>query len=117
MRSRSAPGSSTPTWRRTNRLRYAAVALLAPVVAVVAAFYIFESFVASSPLLRIAMRTLPVLPVAVWTLWFEPSRPFERLPSLLRTLGRLVLLLIVMAFALALLGLGLNWLYDPRRVI
>jgi hypothetical protein len=84
---------------------------------VIAAFYIFESFVAPNPVLRIAMRTLPVLPVAVWTLWFEPSRPFQRLPSLVRTLGRLVLLLIVMAFALALLGVGLNWLYNPRQVV
>jgi hypothetical protein len=93
------------------------VAIVALVVAAIAAFYVFESFIAPSPLLRIAMRTMPMLPVGVWTLWFDSSRPFEQQRPPVRTLLRLGLLLIVMAFAVALLGVGLNWLYDPRRVI
>jgi hypothetical protein len=93
------------------------VAFVALVVAAIAAFYVFESFIAPSPLLRIAMRTMPMLPIGVWTLWFDSSRPFERHRPPVRMLLRLGLLLIVMAFAVALLGVGLNWLYDPRRVI
>jgi hypothetical protein len=83
----------------------------------VATLYVIEAFTASSPLLRIVLRSAPVLPVAIWTLWFDRSRPFERRPPAVRLSGRLALLVLVMAFAVALLGLGLNWLYDPSRVI
>jgi hypothetical protein len=63
------------------------------------------------------LRSAPVLPVAIWTLWFDRSRPFERRPPAVRLTGRLALLVLVMLFAVAVLGIALNWLYDPRRVI
>jgi hypothetical protein len=68
-------------------------------------------------MVRIVLRSLPVLPVAIWTLWFDRSRPFEGRTPALQLVARLTLLLVVMAFAVALLGIGLNWLYDPDRVI
>jgi hypothetical protein len=83
----------------------------------VAGFYVIEAFIAPSPLFRIVLRSLPVLPVAIWTLWYEKSRPFERQRPLIRVAGRILLLVLVMAFAVAVLGIGLNWLYDPTRVI
>jgi hypothetical protein len=117
MRSRSAAGNSTPTSKRTERLRdprfFVFIAVLIPVAAV----YVIKAFTAPSPVLRIVLRTVPVLPVAIWTLWFDRSRPFERRPPRIRLSGRLALLVLVMAFAVALLGFGLNWLYDPSRVI
>ena len=72
---------------------------------------------APAPWVRIALRTLPILPIGVWTLWFDRSRPFEHRSPALRTIGRFLLLLLVMAFAILVLGLGLNWLYDPGRVL
>jgi len=117
MRSRSAPGSSTPTSRLTDRIRGPHLALLVAVLIPIAGFYVIEAFVAANPLLRIVLRSLPVLPVAVWTLWFDRSRPFERRPAWLRLGARVILLVLVMVFAVALLGFGLNWLYDPARVI
>jgi hypothetical protein len=68
-------------------------------------------------LVRIVLRSLPVLPVAIWTLWYEKSRPFKRQRLTIRIAGRILLLVLVMAFAVALLGLALNWLYDPHRVV
>ena len=82
-----------------------------------AALYVIEAFIAPNPLVRIVLRTLPMLPVALWTLWFDRSRPFERQSPAIRLGARLALLILVMAFAVALLGIGLNWLYDPNRVI
>jgi hypothetical protein len=117
MRSRSANGSSTPTSRRTDPFRDRRLLPLAVIIIPVAGVYVIEAFVAPNPLLRIALRTIPVLPIAVWTLWFDPAHPFERQPAALRFAGRIALLLLVMTFAVALLGIGLNWLYDPGRVI
>jgi len=82
-----------------------------------AAVYVIAAFVAPNPLIRIGLRSLPVLPVAVWTLWFDQSRPLGRQSPAIRIAGRLALLILVMAFAVALLGIGLNWLYDPNRMI
>ena len=117
MRSRSRLGSSTPTSRLTDRvhgpLRLALVVLLIAL----AGFYVIEAFIAPYPLIRIALRCLPVLPVAIWTLWYEKSRPFKRHRPPIRAAGRILLLVMVMAFAVAVLGIGLNWLYDPTRVI
>ena len=78
--------------------------------------YVIESFINPNPLTRIALRTAPVLPAAIWTLWFDRSRPVDAWPGPQRTVVRLVLLLAIMAFAVALLGLGINWLYDPNRI-
>jgi hypothetical protein len=117
MRSRSPAGSSTPTSKPTERLRDRRVLLLLAILIPVAGVYVIEAFTAPIPLLRIALRSAPVLPVAIWTLWFDRSRPFERRPPAVRLTGRLALLVLVMLFAVAVLGIALNWLYDPSRVI
>ena len=114
MKSRSARGNSTPTWRRT---RPSVQLLIAVVLVPVAGLYVIEAFIAPVPLDRIVLRSLPVLPVAIWTLWYEKSRPFEQQPARRRAASRILLLVLVMAFAVAVLGIGLNWLYDPNRVI
>ena len=117
MRNRSPAGSSTPTSKPTRQISFPRFVVLAAILIPVAAVYVIEAFTAPSPLLRIVLRSAPVLPVAVWTLWFDRSRPFERQAPAIRLSGRLALLVLVMFFAVALLGLGLNWLYDPKRVI
>ena len=117
MRSRSPRGSSTPTSRLTSRLHGPLLIAVGVILIAIAGFYVIEAFVAPNPLLRIVLRSLPVLPVAIWTLWYDRSRPFERAQPMIRVAGRILLLVLVMAFAIALLGVGLNWLYDPIRVI
>lgn len=117
MRSRSAAGNSTPTSRRTELIRDPRALILLAILLPFAAIYVIVAFTAPNPILRIVLRSAPVLPVAVWTLWFDRSRPFERRPPTIRLSGRLVLLVLIMAFAVAVLGIGLNWLYDPSRVI
>jgi drug/metabolite transporter (DMT)-like permease len=112
MRSKSAPGSSTPTSRRTDRLHGPLLVAIVVVLVPLAGFYIIEAFIAANPLVRILLRSLPVLPLAIWTLWYERSRPFQRRPPPIRTAGRLLLLLVAMAFAVAVLGFGLNWVYN-----
>jgi hypothetical protein len=93
------------------------VGALAILAITVAALYVIVAFVVPNPLVRVVLRSLPVLPVAVWTLWFDRSRPFEQQTAAIRITARVALLILVMAFAVALLGIGLNWLYDPARVI
>jgi drug/metabolite transporter (DMT)-like permease len=117
MRSRSARGSSTPTSRLTDRVHGPLLLVVAVVLIGLAGFYVILAFIAPNPLLRIVLRSLPVLPVAVWTLWYEKSRPLQRQPPMIRLAGRILLLALVMAFAIAVLGVGLNWLYDPGRAI
>ena len=117
MKSRSPRGSSTLTSRLTSRLRGPLLLAVLVVLIPLAGFYVIEAFIAPDPLVRIGLRSLPLLPVAIWTLWFDRSRPFERQPPAIRFGGRVTLLLVVMAFAVAVLGIGLNWLYDPSRVI
>ncbi len=117
MRSRSPRGSSTPTSRLTSRLHGPILIAVVLVLIALAGFYVIEAFIAPNPLVRIALRSLPVLPVAIWTLWYEKSRPLERQRPMIRVAGRVLLLMLVMAFAVAILGIGLNWLYDPNRVI
>ena len=117
MRSRSPRGSSTLTSRLTSRLHGPLLLAVAVLLIPLAGFYVIEAFFAPSPLLRILLRSLPVLPVAIWTLWYEKSRPLERQRPMIRRAGRILLLFLVMAFAVAVLGLGLNWLYDPNRVL
>jgi len=122
MRDKSVPGSSTPTSRLTDFISLTfwgrvGVGALAIGAITLAAVYVIAAFVVPNPLIRIVLRTLPVLPVAVWTLWFDRSSPFGRQRRAIRIAGRLALLILVMGFAFALLGIGLNWLYDPARVI
>ena len=117
MRSRSPRGSSTPTSRPTSGLyRPLRVAIVVIFIAL-AGFYVIAAFAMPDPIVRIVLRSIPVLPVAIWTLWFDRARPFKRQPPAFRLAGRVALLVVVMAFAVALLGIGLNWLYDPRRII
>src|SRR5438874_9680513 len=117
MKSRSPDGSSTPTSRLTSRLNGPLLLAVAVIFIPLAGFYVIEAFIAPNPLVRIGLRSLPTLPVAIWTLWYDKSRPFEREQPTIRFAGRLLLLVLVMAFAVAILGIGLNWLYDPTRVI
>lgn len=124
MRNRSPRGSSTPTSRLIRqglisfpRLRGKVGMGVLTIAIPLAALYVIEAFTASSPVLRILLRSLPVLPVAIWTLWFERSRPLERQRPAIRLAGRILLLVLVMTFAVAVLGVGLNWLYDPSRFI
>ena len=117
MKSRSPRGSSTPTWRRTSPLRGVILLAIVVILIPVAGLYVIEAFIAPVPLVRIVLRSLPVLPVAIWTLWYEKSRPFEQQPPTRRAASRILLLVLVMAFAVTVLGFGLNWLYDPNRVI
>jgi hypothetical protein len=67
-------------------------------------------------MLRIVLRCAPFLPLAVWTVWLDPKRPLEGTAPPIRRVGRFALLLLVMGFVVLVLGLGLNWLYDPSRV-
>jgi hypothetical protein len=117
MRSKSRRGSSTPTSRPTSRLHGPLLLAVVVVLIPLTGFYVIEAFTFPSPIVRIVLRSVPVLPVAVWTLWFDRARPFRRQPPAFRLAGRVALLLVVMAFAVALLGIGLNWLYEPHRVI
>ena len=117
MRSRSRRGSSTLTSSLTSRLHGPLLLAVAVALIPLAGFDVIEAFIAPNPLVRIGLRSLPALPVAIWTLWFEKSRPLERRRLMIRVVGRIVLLVMVMAFAVAILGIGLNWLYDPNRVI
>jgi len=91
--------------------------VLAAVLLPIATAYVIAAFIAPNPMVRIVLRSLPVLPLGIWTLWYEQSRPFERQRPTIRAAGRILLLVVVMAFAVAVLGIGLNWLYDPERVI
>src|SRR5438105_15674501 len=117
MRSRSPRGSSTRTSRLTSRLHGPLLFAVAVALIPLAGFYVIEAFIAPNPLVRVGLRSLPVLPLAIWTLWYDKSRPFERQSLTVRVAGRVVLLALVMAFAVAILGIGLNWLYDPHRVL
>src|SRR6266550_5393328 len=111
MKSRSPRGSSTPTSRLTSRLHGPLLLAVAVALILLAGFYVIEAFIAPNPLVRVVLRSLPVLPVAIWTLWYDKSRPFERHQPTMRVAGRIVLLILVMAFAVVILGIGLNWLY------
>ncbi|TMC42639.1 MAG: hypothetical protein E6J25_07780 [Chloroflexi bacterium] len=68
MRSRSPRGSSTPTSRLTDRLHGPLLVAIVVILIPVAGFYVIEAFIAPSPLLRIGLRSLPVVPLAIWTL-------------------------------------------------
>lgn len=117
MRSRSRRGSSTLTSRPTSRLYRSLRAAIVGIFIGLAGFYVIAAFAMPDPMVRVVLRSIPVLPVAIWTLWFDRARPFKRQRPALRVAGRVALLVVVMAFAIALLGIVLNWLDDPRRII
>jgi hypothetical protein len=77
---------------------------------------VIVAFSAANPWLRIVLRCLPVLPAAIWTIWFDPARPLEQASPRVRLGSRVLLLLAVMLFTVLVLGVGLNWLYDPARI-
>lgn len=135
MRSRSATGRSKPTWRTTRaeaphpdpapqekrasipQAGRASIALIAGlVIAPLAAFYLYQAFTNPSPGLRILLRTLPVVPAAIWTLWFDRTRPFQALSPAPRQLARGLALAAILGFAVLVLGFGLNWVYDLNRI-
>lgn len=91
--------------------------MLAIIATPIAGLYVIDSFVYPNAVLRIVLRTAPVLPAAVWTLWFDRSRPFEGWTPAVRLAARILSLLAIMVFAIALLGLFINWLYDPSRIV
>ncbi len=114
------PGSCKPTWRLISRLRSLTrtqLIVLGIIIAPIAGLYVIGSFIYPNPVVRIVLRTAPVLPAAIWTLWFDRSRPFQSLPRPARISTRVFLLLVITAFAIALLGLFINWLYDPSRIV
>lgn len=86
------------------------------VLIVVGGLYVVYAFIAPSPLLRIVMRSAPFLPLAIWTIWLDAKRPLEGAPPPIRIVGRLGLLVLVMSLVVLVLGIGLNWLYDPSRI-
>jgi hypothetical protein len=109
---RAPRGSLDPS----TRPRWLGVALLVAALPLLAG-YVELAFTLPSPAGRIALRSLPVLPLAVWTLWFDRDRPLKAAPPWRKHGGRLLSLLAIMALAVLLLGLFLNWLYDPDRVL
>jgi hypothetical protein len=79
--------------------------------------YVYLSFTEPHPAARILLRSVPILPLAIWTLWFDRQRPFERVMPAWRMAVRVLALLLIMALTVMLLGVALNWLYDPTRVL
>jgi len=47
--------------------------VLAVIAAPLGGFYVIESFINPNPVVRIVLRTAPVLPAAIWTLWLDRS--------------------------------------------
>jgi hypothetical protein len=86
-------------------------------IAPMAAAYIYLAFFFPQPDVRIALRTVPVVPFAIWAIYLDPRRPLRTAPAALRLVGQAVLLAATLLFAVLVLGLGLNWIFDPRRVI
>lgn len=86
-------------------------------LAPLAAGYVYLAFTLPQPDLRIALRTAPVLPFAIWATFYDARRPLQTAPPALRRPGRIALLILTIAFAMLVLGLGLNWIYDPSRVV
>jgi hypothetical protein len=86
-------------------------------IAPMAAAYIYLAFFFPQPDVRIALRTVPVVPFAIWAIYLDPRRPLRTAPAALRLVGQAVLLVATLLFAVLVLGLGLNWIFDPRRVV
>ncbi len=88
--------------------------LLVPAAPILAG-YLYQTLVNSNPAIRIGLRTLPILPLALWVIFFDGSRPLRQASFPLRAAGRMVNLAGSMAFAFLVLGLGLNWRFEPKR--
>jgi len=86
-------------------------------LALLAAAYLYLAFFFPQPDVRIALRTVPVLPFAIWAVYVDPRRPLRTAPPARRLVGQAVLLVATVLFAVLVLGLGLNWIFDPARVV
>ncbi len=88
--------------------------LLVPAVPL-SLWYLSQAFLHPSLWVRVAFRSLPVLPLAIWAIYLDPTRPLEQRSPMVRAIGRAVMLLAAMAFAVVVLGFLLDWLYDLRH--
>ena len=86
-------------------------------LAPVAAAYVYLAFFFPQPEVRIVLRSAPVVPFAIWAVFLDPRRPLRTAPAALRLVGQAVLLVATLLFAVLVLGLGLNWVFDPARVV
>jgi hypothetical protein len=86
-------------------------------LAPVAAAYVYVAFFFPQPDVRIVLRSAPVVPFAIWAVFLDPRRPLRTAPAALRLVGQAVLLVATLLFAVLVLGLGLNWVFDPARVV
>jgi hypothetical protein len=82
-----------------------------------AAAYVYAAFLFPQPDVRIALRTVPVVPFAIWAVYVDPRRPLRTAPPARRLVGQALLLVATVLFAVLVLGLGLNWIFDPTRVV
>ena len=86
-------------------------------LAPVAVAYVYVAFFFPHPDVRIVLRSAPVVPFAIWAVFLAPRRPLRTAPAALRLVGQAVLLVATLLFAVLVLGLGLNWVFDPARVV
>ncbi len=82
-----------------------------------AAAYVYLAFFFPQPEVRIVLRSAPVVPFAIWAVFLDPRRPLRTAPPARRLVGQAVLLVATLVFAVLVLGLGLNWIFDPARVV
>jgi hypothetical protein len=85
-------------------------------LAPLAAAYVYLAFFFPQPEVRIVLRSAPVVPFAIWAVFLDPRRPLRNAPAALRLVGQAALLVATVLFAVLVLGLGLNWIFDPARV-
>jgi len=83
----------------------------------VAVACVYVAFFFPHPDVRIVLRSAPVVPFAIWAVFLDPRRPLRTAPAALRLVGQAVLLVATLLFAVLVLGLGLNWVFDPARVV
>jgi len=86
-------------------------------LAPLAAVYVYLAFFFPQPDVRIVLRSVPVMPFAIWAVFLDPRRPLRTAPPARRLVGQAVLLVATLVFAVLVLGLGLNWIFDPARVV
>jgi hypothetical protein len=86
-------------------------------LAPLAAAYVYVAFFFPQPDVRIVLRSAPAVPFAIWAVFLDPRRPLRTAPPARRAVGQAVLLVVTVLFAVLVLGLGLNWVFDPARVV